>query len=57
MAKESGGGAGPFFAFLTGGLLVTVVVLGFFLVTGHMHGNVTSAPAHVSLNFKAPATR
>jgi hypothetical protein len=53
MANDSGGGSGtPFLAFLVGGLLVAVVVLGFFMVNGH-NGSVTP-DSHISMNIKAP---
>jgi len=39
MANDSGGGgATPFLAFLVGGLIVAVVVLGFFMYNGHGGG-------------------
>jgi hypothetical protein len=56
MANDSdGGGATPFLAFLVGGLLVAVAVLGFFMYNGH-NGTTAVPPSHVSLNIKAPAS-
>jgi hypothetical protein len=55
MANDSGGGgATPFLAFLVGGLIVAVVVLGFFMYNGH--GGSSSVPSHISMNIKAPTT-
>ena len=52
MANDSGGGSGtPFLAFLVGGLLVAVVVLGFFMFNGH---NGSGTNSHISMNIKAP---
>jgi hypothetical protein len=53
MADDSGGGATPFLAFLVGGLLVAVVVLGFLMFNGH-NGTAAFPPSHISLNIKAP---
>ena len=56
MANDpGGGGATPFLAFLVGGLLVAVAVLGFFMYNGH-NGTAAFPPSHVSLNIKTPAT-
>lgn len=48
MASDSGGGATPFLAFLVGGLIVVVAVIGYFMYTG--------AGSHKSLdvNVKTP---
>ena len=54
MAEKGGTGAMPFLAFLVGGLLVAVVVLGFFVYTGHENKTV-NIPAHLTLNVKAPS--
>ena len=53
MANDSGGGGGtPFLAFLVGGLLVAVVVLGFFMYNGHIGSS--NPPSHISMNIKTP---
>jgi hypothetical protein len=46
----------PFLAFLVGGLIVAVVVVGFFAYTGH-DGHTNVAPSHLSLNAKTPSHR
>ena len=55
MAENGGGGATPFLAFLVGGLIVAVVVLGFFVYTGHQN-NAPNVPSHLTLNV-TPALR
>ena len=56
MANDSGGGgATPFLAFLVGGLIVAVVVLGFFMYNGHGGGTAT-VPSHISMNIKTPTS-
>ncbi len=56
MTNDSGGGgATPVLAFLVGGLLVAVAVLGFFMFNGH-NGTRALPPSHVSMNIKAPPT-
>lgn len=53
MAENGGGGgATPFLAFLVGGLLVAVVVVGFFAFNGHNTGSSVNVPSHLSLNVK-----
>ena len=53
MANDSGGSGGtPFLAFLVGGLVVAVVVLGFFMFNGH--GGYSSPPSHISMNIRTP---
>ncbi len=55
MADNSGGGgSAPFLAFLVGGLLVAVVVLGFFMFNGRLGGPNAGTPSHVTLNIKPP---
>jgi hypothetical protein len=56
MAEDNGQGAMPFLAFLVGGLIVAVVVVGFFAYTGH-DGHTNVAPSHLSLNAKTPSHR
>jgi hypothetical protein len=52
---DSGGGATPWLAFLVGGLLVAVAVLGFFMFTGgHFGGPQALTPAHMNVTVKAP---
>ena len=54
MAEDGGGGgAAPFLAFLVGGLLVAVVVVGFFAYNGDS-ANRVNVPSHLSFNVKAP---
>lgn len=54
MADNSGGGGTSALAFLVGGLLVAVVVLGFVMYSGgHMGGSPTvSVPSHMSVDVK-----
>jgi hypothetical protein len=54
MAENGGRGAMPFVAFLVGGLIVAVVVMGFFVYTGR-GGDTNAVPSHLSLNVKAPS--
>ncbi|HEX2594048.1 MAG TPA: hypothetical protein VHL34_21280 [Rhizomicrobium sp.] len=53
MADNTGGGGTSMLAFLVGGLLVAVVVLGFFMYSGgHMGGTSVSVPSHMSVDVK-----
>lgn len=55
MAENSGTGATPFLAFLVGGLIVAVAVLGFFVLNGgHLWGSPDTAK--ISVDVKTPKT-
>ena len=49
----SGGGGNATLAFLVGGLLVLVLVIGFFVFGGHMPGQ--SAGSSLNVNVHAPS--
>jgi hypothetical protein len=52
---NSSGGATPWLAFLVGGLLVAVAVLGFFMFTGgHFGAPQASNPTHLNVTVKEP---
>jgi hypothetical protein len=53
MADGDGGGGNSFLAFIVGGLLVVVAVVGFMMYSG---GNFSPAPAKksVDINISAP---
>lgn len=57
MANNSGNGAGPIFAFLGGGLIVAIIVLGLFAADIHPFRHDAGRPQNVSLNFKMPLRR
>ena len=53
MAESSGSGATPWLAFIVGGLLVVVAVIGYFVYSG---GGMPAAPdKSVEVNIKAPS--
>lgn len=54
MAENDRRGAMPFLAILAGGLVVAVIVVGFFMYTGDAGygGHTATAPSHLSLNVK-----
>ena len=52
MADNNGPSVTPFLAFIVGALIVTVVVLGFFMYTGGHFG--TNNPSQVAVNIHAP---
>ncbi|MBV9332243.1 MAG: hypothetical protein JOZ55_11885 [Alphaproteobacteria bacterium] len=54
--SNGGGSAAPFLAFLVGGLIVAVVVLGFFMYNGHTGSSSVNVPSHLSLNVKTPVS-
>ena len=56
MADNNGGSATPFLAFLVGGLIVAVAVLGVFVVNGS-HPWGPANPAKVAINVKTPAPK
>lgn len=49
MATRDGGGATPFLAFLIGGLIVAVAVIGYFMYSG------AGSHKSVDVNVKAPS--
>jgi hypothetical protein len=51
MADNSGGGASPVLALLVGGLIVAVLVLGFFMFTAHQASG-PGTPSHITMNIK-----
>ncbi len=54
-STNSSGGATPWLAFLIGGLIVAVAVLGFFMFTGgHLGAPQAGSPAHLNVTVKAP---
>jgi len=53
MAENGGHGAMPFLALLVGGLIVAVVVVGFFAYNGR-DAHTNFVPSHLSLNVKTP---
>ena len=49
-------GSMTFLAFILGGLLIAVVVGGFFMFGGgHLFGVQSPSPTHIDLSVKAPA--
>jgi hypothetical protein len=52
MADGNSGGGNTFLAFLVGGLIVVVAVLGYFMMSGHGVGS--SASKSVDVNISAP---
>jgi hypothetical protein len=55
MAGNGPRGAMPFLAFLVGGLVVAIVVVGFFMYSGYGRPD-GRIPSHLSLNVKGPHT-
>lgn len=54
-STNSNGGATPWLAFLIGGLLVAVAVLGFFMFNGgHFGAPQASTPTHMNVTVKEP---
>lgn len=54
-STNTNGGATPWLAFLIGGLLVAVAVLGFFMFTGgHFGAPQAGNPTHLNVTVKAP---
>jgi hypothetical protein len=51
MTEGDGRGPMPFLALLLAGVIVAVVVMGFFMYNGSSH-NTANAPSHLSLNVK-----
>ncbi len=52
MAENSSGGATPWLAFLVGGLLVAVIVIGFVMYSGG--GAKPSVPESVNVDINVP---
>jgi hypothetical protein len=53
MADNSDDGGTVFLAFLAGGLIVAVVVLGLFVFNGHAgNGSSSTFPTHLTFNVK-----
>jgi hypothetical protein len=52
MADGNSGGGNTFLAFLVGGLIVVVAVLGYFMMSGHGVGSIASISFDV--NISAP---
>ena len=57
MADNTSNGAAPIFAFLGGGLIVAIIVLGLFAADIRPFHHDTGRPQSVSLNFKMPLRR
>jgi hypothetical protein len=59
MSDNSGNssGAAPIFAFLGGGLIIAIIVLGLFVAHARPFRHDTGHPQNVSLNFKMPLRR